>query len=68
MTQDENMAFVRWDFTQHGHRISGRSEVRSVTVAREMVEILNIAHGEGSHWLEECDYTWEDQPKLNGVM
>jgi hypothetical protein len=61
----ENTAAVVWDFVNpYGNvRLRGSTIVRSISVAKRIVEIMNEAHGEGTHSVKGLDYTWEERLK-----
>lgn len=55
------MAKVCYDFPSTGkYRITGEVTVRSAADARPIVDRLNAEFGEGSHWIETLNYTYEE--------
>jgi len=60
---DEPMAVVRWDFAhpiRPDVQVKGYHAVRRLSDARRMAEIMNADYGEGSHWVEPQNVTWEE--------
>jgi hypothetical protein len=57
------MAVLHWDFDSPylGVRIKGATDIRSAEDAIKIRDLMNREHGEGSHWVETLNWTWEER-------
>lgn len=57
------MAVLHWDFASPypGVRIKGATDIRSAEDAIKIRDLMNREHGEGSHWVETLNWSWEER-------
>ena len=57
------MAILHWDFASPypGVRIKGSTEIRSASDAAKIRDLMNSEHGDGTHWVETLNYSWEER-------
>ena len=61
--QHDPMAILHWDFSSlhQGVRIKGSTEIRSAGDAAKIRDLMNKEHGDGSHWVETLNGSWEER-------
>lgn len=58
----EPLAWVCYDFVApDGTRIKGKVETRRASDAAKVAATLNHAFGDGSHWVETANYSYEER-------
>jgi hypothetical protein len=57
------MAILHWDFdSPHpGVRIKGATDIRSADDAMKIRDLMNKEHGDGPHWVETLNWSWEER-------
>lgn len=57
------MAILHWDFDSPypGVRIKGSTDIRSAEDAIKIRDLMNREHGDGSHWVETLNWTWDER-------
>lgn len=63
---DEPMAVVEWDFTvwDGKHRLQGSYEMRTLSEAKDLAEIMNDDFGAGSHWVKPLNKSYAEHLAL----
>jgi len=60
---EEAAANVHWDFPSQawpGIQIKGQSFVRKLSEAQKIVQTMNAEYGEGTHWVEPLNQSYEE--------
>lgn len=58
---DQPMAIIRWEFmSPNGAFIHGCHVVRNTEHAIKIRDRMNREHGDGSHWVETLNVTWNE--------